>query len=49
MRPYHLYNLAVYQPASRFWVLQGIEAATFAGLAIVLLAVTGWWVRNRVA
>jgi hypothetical protein len=49
MRPYHLYNLAVYQPANRFWALQGLEAATFAGLAILLLGFTAWWVRKRVA
>jgi len=39
----------VYQPASRFWLLQGIEAAIFGGLALVALAVAVWWVRNRVS
>ena len=47
MRAHHVFNLAVYQPASRFWLLQGIEAAIFGGLALGLLAVAVWWVRNR--
>lgn len=49
MRAHHIYNLAIYQPASRFWLLQGIEAAIFSGLAIALLAFTVWWVRHRVS
>ena len=49
MRAHHVFNLAVYQPASRFWLLQGIEAAIFGGLALVALAVAVWWVRNRVS
>lgn len=32
----------VYQPASRFWELQGIEAALFAGVAVLLLAFAAW-------
>ncbi|MDQ6948955.1 MAG: ABC transporter permease subunit [Actinomycetota bacterium] len=36
-----------YQPAARFWEFQGIEAAIFVGLAVVLLAFTVWWVRSR--
>ena len=34
---HHIYNIAVYQPASRFWLFQGIEAAIFTGLAAALL------------
>jgi hypothetical protein len=41
-------NEITYQPASRFWELQGIEAAIFATAGLVLLAVTSWWIRRRV-
>lgn len=44
-----LYNLAVYQPASRFWLFQGIETAIFGGTALALLAFAVWWVRSRVS
>jgi hypothetical protein len=44
-----LYNLAVYQPASRFWLFQGIETAIFGGLALALFAFAIWWVRSRVS
>jgi hypothetical protein len=43
-----LYNLAVFQPSSRFWLFQGIESAIFGGLALALLGFAAWWVRNRV-
>lgn len=36
------YNHAVYQPASRFWELQGIETALFGGLALLLIAFAAW-------
>jgi len=49
MRAHHIFNLAVYQPASRFWMFQGIETAIFATLATALLATALWWVRNRVS
>ena len=49
MRAHHVYNLAVYQPATRFWALQGIETAIFAGLAIMLLAFAAWWVQKRIS
>ncbi len=41
------YNHAVYQPASRFWELQGIEAAIFSGVALTLLVFAAWWLRQR--
>ncbi len=37
----------LYQPASRYWLFQGIETAIFAGLALALFAVAVWWVRRR--
>jgi hypothetical protein len=36
------YSHVVYQPASRFWELQGIETALFAGVAILLIALASW-------
>jgi hypothetical protein len=48
-RPHGLYNLAVFQPASRFWLFQGIETAIFGGLALILLAFAVWWTQNRVS
>jgi hypothetical protein len=48
LRAHHIFNVAVYQPASRFWLFQGIEAAIFAGLAVALLAASVWWLRHRI-
>jgi hypothetical protein len=49
MRAHHIYNLAVYQPASRFWAMQGFEAGIFAGLAVVLALFAAWWMRKRLS
>jgi hypothetical protein len=49
VRAHGFLNTDVFQPASRFWLFQGIEAALFAGLAIALLALAVWWVRRRLA
>ena len=43
-----VFDHAVYHPASRFWVFQGIEAAIFVGMAIALGGFAVWWVRNRI-
>jgi hypothetical protein len=43
------YLTAVYQPASRFWELQGIEFAIVAGVAVLLVLLAGWWTHRRVA
>jgi hypothetical protein len=39
----------IYQPASRFWPFQLIEASIFAGLAVALIAFSAWWIRHRIA
>ena len=39
-----VFNHAVYHPASRFWLFQGIEAAIFLGLALALGAFAVWWI-----
>jgi hypothetical protein len=41
------YNHAVFQPAGRFWLFQGIETALFGGAAVVLILFAGWWVHER--
>ncbi|MCL4562926.1 MAG: hypothetical protein M1281_20215 [Chloroflexi bacterium] len=38
----------IYQPASRFWIFQGIESAIFLVLTAGLVLLTFWWLRNRV-
>jgi hypothetical protein len=40
--------VTTYQPGTRFWLFQGIETAIFLGLAAALLALTVWWVRERI-
>lgn len=49
VRAHGFLNTDVFQPASRYWLFQGIETAIFAGLALALLALAVWWTRNRVA
>jgi hypothetical protein len=44
-----VFNQAVYHPASRFWLFQGIEAAIFLGLALALAGFAAWWVHNRIS
>ena len=41
------YNHAVYQPAGRFWLFQGIETALFGGMALTLVAFAAWWMHER--
>ena len=36
------YLHAIYQPASRFWLFQGIETSLFGGAAILLIAFAAW-------
>jgi hypothetical protein len=42
-------NTDVFQPASRFWLFQGIEAAVYGGVAVGLLALAVYWVSRRVS
>jgi hypothetical protein len=43
------YMHAVYEPASRFWLLQGVETALFGGIALVLIGFAAWWTHERTA
>ncbi|HZQ81478.1 MAG TPA: hypothetical protein VFB25_05845 [Gaiellaceae bacterium] len=45
----HAYMTAIYQPASRFWELQGIEFAIVAGIGALLVLLAAWWTQRRVA
>ena len=42
-------NTVTYQPASRFWAFQGIEAGIFVALTAVALGITIWLLRRRAA
>ena len=43
------YEYAVYQPASRFWLFQAIEAGIFVALSLALLGFAIYWIRRRVS
>jgi hypothetical protein len=43
----HLRQLVTYQPASRFWSLQGIETAIFVLIAVALAVFCAWRIRSR--
>ena len=43
------YMTAIYQPASRFWELQGIEFAIVAGIGTLLVLLAGFWTYRRIA
>jgi hypothetical protein len=45
---HHIFNIAVYQPATRFWLFQGIESTIYVGLAAALLVAAIWWLRHRI-
>jgi hypothetical protein len=42
------YTTAVFQPASRFWLFQGIESGIFLGLTAMLVLFSIWWIRKRI-
>jgi hypothetical protein len=48
-RGVHVYMTALYQPASRFWELQGIEFGIVAGLGALLVLFAAWWTQRRIA
>jgi hypothetical protein len=45
----HVYMTALYQPASRFWELQGVEFGIVAGIGMLLVLAAAWWTHRRIA
>ncbi len=45
----HIFSSWVYEPASRFWPLQGAEAGIFLALSLACLGLAVWWIRHRIA
>ncbi len=41
------HQLVTYQPDSRFWAFQGMEAGIFVVLALALVGFTWWWVQSH--
>jgi hypothetical protein len=41
-------NRIVYQPADRYWLLQGIESGLYLLLTTLLFALTFWWIKYRI-
>jgi hypothetical protein len=46
---FHLHTIVTYLPSSRYWALQWSEAVIFAIGAVLLTALSLWWVRKRIA
>jgi hypothetical protein len=46
---FHMKEVLIYQPASRYWTLQWYELAIFIAMALILSAFAWWWVRRRLA
>ncbi len=42
------YATTVFQPDSRFWPFQGIEAGIFGALTLALVGFSVWWIRKRI-
>lgn len=47
VRPGSGYMHALFEPASRFWALQGVETALFGGIGLALIVLAGWWTLRR--
>jgi hypothetical protein len=45
LRGYHV--TTVYQPAGRYWTFQWLETGIFVVAAVLLIAVSYWWLRRR--
>jgi ABC-type transport system involved in multi-copper enzyme maturation permease subunit len=44
----NFHQVLTFQPASRFWPFQWIEASLFFAVGVVLCGFTYWWLRRRV-
>jgi hypothetical protein len=43
------HEVVTYHPASRYWTFQWYETAIFVAATVVLVAVSFWWIRHRLA
>jgi hypothetical protein len=43
------HQVLLYQPPNRFWTFQWIEMSIYVVLALLLSALSYWWVRRRIA
>ncbi len=46
---FHLHQILLYQPATRYWPFQWAEFGCFVVLALALATFSYWWVRRRLA
>jgi hypothetical protein len=44
---HNIFSSWIYEPASRFWPLQSIEAGIFFVLSAILIVVAVWWIKRR--
>ncbi len=42
-------SIAIWQPASRYWLFQGIESGVLIAAALLLLGFTVWWVKRQLS
>lgn len=49
MSHHNIFSSWTYEPPSRFWPLQSIEAGIFLILSAILVAVAVWWIRHRIS
>jgi hypothetical protein len=43
------HEAVTYQPANRYWAIQGLETAVFIVVALLLVGLSFWWVRRRLS
>ncbi|HET9110970.1 MAG TPA: hypothetical protein VFN78_09115 [Ktedonobacterales bacterium] len=42
-------SMGIWQPASRYWLFQGIESGILVAVALLLLGFTVWWVKRQLS
>ncbi|HZE21014.1 MAG TPA: hypothetical protein VE082_03085, partial [Desulfobaccales bacterium] len=48
LQAHGILQVFIYQPASRFWIFQGIESGIFLAITTGLVLLTFWWLKHRV-
>jgi len=49
LNAHHVFSYTVYQPGSRFWAFQGMEAGIFTAVALILFVFVFWFVKTKVS